>query len=123
MPQTRTAANSKTSGPRAPSRTRSRRHAEAGSSAATSAPVRAPPRPPRGPPGGGGRRGALWARGPPRSPPGGGGLGAPPRVGRDAARRVGRPEHPRDRHLEDVALLQQLQLVEEVARPAVLRVG
>ena len=37
--------------------------------------------------------------------------------------RVGPSEHPRHRHLEHVPLPQEFQLVEEVARPAVLRVG
>ena len=50
-------------------------------------------------------------------------LAAPPRVGRDAARRVGRPDRRRHRHLDHVPLLQEFQLVEEVARSAVLLVG
>src|SRR5215472_9365438 len=48
---------------------------------------------------------------------------APAGVFRDARRRVGRPDRRGHRHLEHVSLLQALQLVEEVAGPAVLIVG
>ena len=88
-----------TSGPSAPSRTCSACQAEAGNSAANAATVRTAS-----------RAGAVGTR--PR-----------PRVGRDATRRVGRPDRRRHWHLDHVPLLQSLQLVEEVTRSAVLLVG